>query len=280
MDNSADIHWGAVTALAVFYALIFALAAIASRRRVTDADDLMLAGRNLPLWLAASTMAATWVGGGYINGTAESAYASGLVWVQAPWGYALSLVVGGLFYAPIMRRHEFTTMLDPLQQRFGDRLGAVLYVPAFTGEVFWSAAILTALGSTFGVVLGIDVQAGHHRFGRGRDRLHDDRRTVGGGRHRCCPVGGPGGGPGRRHAAGRLASGWGSEHVDGLHRALRRRGSTRPAAGRLATARVVGRRSGAGGTRRYCWCSGESPGTCTSSASSPPATLQQRAGCR
>jgi high affinity choline transporter 7 len=95
-----------------------------------------------------------------VNGSAETAYVSGLVWVQAPWGYALSLVVGGLFYAPIMRRMQFTTMLDPLQQRFGERLGAVLYLPALTGEVFWSAAILTALGSTFGVVFGIDVQAG------------------------------------------------------------------------------------------------------------------------
>ena len=37
---------------------------------------------------------ATWVGGGYINGTAESVYTSGLVWAQAPWGYALSLVIG------------------------------------------------------------------------------------------------------------------------------------------------------------------------------------------
>lgn len=38
--------------------------------------------------------AATWVGGGYINGTAELVYNSGLVWAQAPWGYALSLTVG------------------------------------------------------------------------------------------------------------------------------------------------------------------------------------------
>ena len=37
---------------------------------------------------------ATWVGGGYINGTAESVYASGLVWAQAPWGYATSLAMG------------------------------------------------------------------------------------------------------------------------------------------------------------------------------------------
>lgn len=37
---------------------------------------------------------ATWVGGGYINGTAEAIYTSGLVKCQAPFGYALSLVFG------------------------------------------------------------------------------------------------------------------------------------------------------------------------------------------
>lgn len=41
---------------------------------------------------------ATWVGGGYINGTAEYVYLPeyGLAWAQAPFGYALSLVVGEL----------------------------------------------------------------------------------------------------------------------------------------------------------------------------------------
>jgi hypothetical protein len=40
--------------------------------------------------------AATWVGGGYINGTAEviAKPGYGLVWCQAPFGYALSLVFG------------------------------------------------------------------------------------------------------------------------------------------------------------------------------------------
>jgi hypothetical protein len=40
------------------------------------------------------SVTATWVGGGYINGTAEMIYTSGLVWCQAPFGYALSLVFG------------------------------------------------------------------------------------------------------------------------------------------------------------------------------------------
>lgn len=46
------------------------------------------------LYLIIICIAATWVGGGYINGTAEAIYTQGLVWCQAPFGYALSLVFG------------------------------------------------------------------------------------------------------------------------------------------------------------------------------------------
>lgn len=155
--SGQQIHWGGLTALIAFYALIYLVGAYASRLRSKGtAADMMLARRSLPLWIAVFTMSATWVGGGYINGSAEATYTSGLVWVQAPWGYALSLVVGGLFFARVMRRHGFTTMLDPLEARFGKRIAAVLYLPALSGEVFWTGAILTALGTTFGTVLGLD----------------------------------------------------------------------------------------------------------------------------
>lgn len=39
-------------------------------------------------------LVATWVGGGYINGTAEVVYLSGVVLAYAPFGYALSLAIG------------------------------------------------------------------------------------------------------------------------------------------------------------------------------------------
>ena len=49
-------------------------------------------------------MTATWVGGGYINGTAEIVYLAitgdsggGLVWAQAPVGFSISLLIGNLF---------------------------------------------------------------------------------------------------------------------------------------------------------------------------------------
>ena len=155
--TNAPVMWSGFIAMMFFYALIFYFGSyVAARQKAKDKGDSMLAGRSIPLFIGVFTMSATWVGGGYINGTAESAAKSGLVWVQAPWGYALSLVIGGLFFARIMRRHRFRTMLDPLTQRFGKRMAALLFLPALSGEIFWTAAILTALGTTFGTVLGLE----------------------------------------------------------------------------------------------------------------------------
>lgn len=155
--TGADVFWGGYFAMMFFYALIFFFGIYAGTKKSTEsATDVMLAGRGIPLWIAIFTMSATWVGGGYINGTAEYTTSSGLAWVQAPWGYAMSLIIGGIFFAKKMRRHRFKTMLDPLEQRFGKKMTAILFVPALTGEIFWSAAILTALGTTFATVLGVD----------------------------------------------------------------------------------------------------------------------------
>ena len=57
-------------------------------------EETMLAGRNIGMFVGIFTMTATWVGGGYINGTAEIVFNDGLVWCQAPFGYALSLMLG------------------------------------------------------------------------------------------------------------------------------------------------------------------------------------------
>ena len=118
----------------------FFLGAYAGKLREQNSiKGVMLAGRALPLGVAIFTMSATWIGGGYINGTAEYTASFGLSWVQAPWGYGLSLIIGGLIFARKMRRHGFRTMLDPLAQRFGKGMGAVLFIPALTGEIFWTS---------------------------------------------------------------------------------------------------------------------------------------------
>lgn len=157
IGTEQTLYWPGYLSMMVFYTVIFYTGLYAANLRTSDKpSEIILAGRKIPLFVAVFTMSATWVGGGYINGSAEYTMSDGLVWVQAPWGYSMSLIIGGIFFARKMRRYEFTTLIDPLRQRFGRKMGAVLSLPAVTAEIFWTAAILTALGTTFGVVLGLD----------------------------------------------------------------------------------------------------------------------------
>ncbi|MCB0554227.1 MAG: hypothetical protein KDD02_11800, partial [Phaeodactylibacter sp.] len=68
MDEA--VHWPSFFSMMGFYSLIFLTGAYAATLRQTeDTEGFLLAGRQLPLWLAVFTMSATWIGGGYINGT-------------------------------------------------------------------------------------------------------------------------------------------------------------------------------------------------------------------
>nr|CAD7197845.1 unnamed protein product [Timema douglasi] len=61
-----------------------------------------------------------------------------------------------LFIKP-MREAEYVTMLDPFQVKYGPRVGALLFLPALLGDLFWVGAILNALGSSLTVILEINI---------------------------------------------------------------------------------------------------------------------------
>ena len=146
-------------AIALIYASFLAVGWLATRRAgAGSVDGFMVAGRAMPLWLATFTMTATWVDGGYLLGTAEGAYRSGVAaGLQGGVCFGISLILGGLFFARRMRALEFHTLIDPFEARFGPRWAVVLAMPAVLAEMFWSAELLVALGSTFGVMLDIDL---------------------------------------------------------------------------------------------------------------------------
>src|SRR6266498_3585924 len=143
------------------YAAFMVVGWLASRKvREGSASDLIVAGRAMPLWIAALTMTATWVDGGYLLGTTEGAYKSSIqLGIQGGLCFGISLIVGGLCFAGVMRRFAFTTLIDPFEARFGKKWAAVLFLPALAGELFWSAELLVAIGSTFGVLLGLELVA-------------------------------------------------------------------------------------------------------------------------
>ncbi|XP_077528506.1 high-affinity choline transporter 1-like [Haemaphysalis longicornis] len=117
---------------------------------------LIVANRHMPLILGIGSMTATWVGGGYLNGTAEAVYTRGILYSHAPVGYAISLILGGAFFADKMRVSKSVTMLDPLQTAYGRLMGVLLCVPAVCGEVFWTAAVMAALGDTANAIVEVD----------------------------------------------------------------------------------------------------------------------------
>ena len=149
----------AILSVVVMYAAFTVVGWLASRRvRNGTAADLIVAGRQMPLWMAALTMTATWVDGGYLLGTAEGAYKSSIqLGIQGGLCFGISLILGGLFFARTMRAHGFTTLIDPFEARFGKQWAAVLFLPALAGELFWSAELLVALGSSFDVLLGMNL---------------------------------------------------------------------------------------------------------------------------
>lgn len=154
-----QLSWPGIGAVASLYGLFLVVGWLASRKaRDGSATDFILAGRRLPLWLAVMTMTATWVDGGYLNGTTEATYNGNLAYAFQPGlCFGISLILGGIFFAGKMRRHQFTTLIDPFALRYGKGWAAVLFLPAMLGETVWSAALLVAIGSTFHVLLGLNL---------------------------------------------------------------------------------------------------------------------------
>lgn len=61
--------------------------------------------------------------------------------------------VGGILFCPRLRRDNCITMFDPFQERYGRLMGALMCIPQFMGDLFWTAAILSALGKCFVIAL-------------------------------------------------------------------------------------------------------------------------------
>ena len=98
-------NWVGIVAVALLYALFLAVGWAASRRlKSNPAGELLVAGRTMPLWMATLTMAATWIDGGYLLGTAEGALRSLASGWQGGVCFGLSLILGGFVFARRMRR--------------------------------------------------------------------------------------------------------------------------------------------------------------------------------
>lgn len=136
-------------------------------RRVRDEQDYLLAGRSLGPWFGTFTVFATWFGAETCIGAAGEAYASGVAGIIAePFGYALGIVLMGVFFAATLWRHGLVTLADLFRQRYGvavERLAAVVMVPS---SLMWAAAQIRGFGQVLastgdiGLLVAITLAAG------------------------------------------------------------------------------------------------------------------------
>jgi SSS family transporter len=130
-------------------------------RRVETTNDYVLAGRRLPLWMAAPSIMATWFAAETLMGSSSEAYKYGLQGVIFdPFGATLCLVLSGFLIVRLARRARYVTIMDFFQHRYGTTMSVVGSVAQIIGYFGWTAAQIVAGGAILQALLGWDLSVG------------------------------------------------------------------------------------------------------------------------
>lgn len=55
---------------------------------------------------------------------------------------------GALFFVKPIRSKQYVTLMDPFQQKYGNVVAAVLFIPSILADILWAACILGILGKS------------------------------------------------------------------------------------------------------------------------------------
>ena len=156
MDNQHIILAGVAVYLAIM--LVVGIYAV---RRTTSAEDFIVAGRSLPLWLCSATVMATWIGGGTLMGASGEAYRGGVLAVIAdPYGAAVGLILVGLLVVRIIRRLKLLTIVDFIESRFGGAAAMFSALALVISNIGWAGALMVAFGFVFNTLTGLSLETG------------------------------------------------------------------------------------------------------------------------
>ncbi|MDX1909965.1 MAG: sodium:solute symporter, partial [Saprospiraceae bacterium] len=126
-------------------------------RRVKTTADFVMAGKNLPMLLAACALFATWFGSETVMGASSEFAQHGLLGViEDPFGAALCLLLAGLLVARPLYNLNILTFNDFYRIRFGktaEITSAIVMVPSYFS---WIAAQIVALAIVMEALSGLD----------------------------------------------------------------------------------------------------------------------------
>jgi solute:Na+ symporter, SSS family len=132
--------------LGVYIVVVIALG-LFYRRRIHEADDLVVAGRKLSYIFMVPSILATWICAGALMGAAGFAYLFGMQGVIFdPWAPALCMILIAVFFAYRMRQARYTTLTDFFNTRYDERMGHLYTVIQILAALAWLGGQLVALG--------------------------------------------------------------------------------------------------------------------------------------
>jgi SSS family solute:Na+ symporter len=149
--------------IALLALYVLALLAIGRRsaKKITSADDYLLAGRSVPLGLSTLSLLGTWFGSSAILGATRNTYELGLSGnILEPFACAATLAFTGLVFAGPLWRRQVATVADLFRERMGtsaEWISCWIQVPTF---FCWIGAQYLSIGALLETYLGIETWIG------------------------------------------------------------------------------------------------------------------------
>jgi SSS family solute:Na+ symporter len=137
-----------------FFASILFIGFFTGRKTAADANDYLLSGRKLSLFLFVAVNVSTWYGG--ILGVGEFTYRYGLVsWFTQGFPYYIFAFLFALFFAKKIREASLFTIPDKLTEVYGRNVGLVSAVIVFV--LVSPAPYLLMTSNLISLLFGIDI---------------------------------------------------------------------------------------------------------------------------
>ena len=160
IEIDPSLKWLLGTVIIVYIAVMYGIAWFA-QKRISSAEDFLVAGRRLPLSLAWMTILATWFGAGTLLAASDEVRKEGLrAAALDPFGAGVCLLFAGLFVAGPMWRMGLLTVPDFFRRKFGgaaELISSFILVPSYFG---WIAAQFMAVAGMLNLFFGLDPQVG------------------------------------------------------------------------------------------------------------------------
>lgn len=142
----------------LLYVLFSIAIGIYASKKVTSANDYMLAGKSLPMSLATTALFATWFGSETIMGAGAAFAGSGLQGVvEDPFGAFLALFLVGVVFAKHIYRLNIITLSDLFKNRYGEGIEIISAIMMLLSLLGWIAGQFLGLGILVHVILGFDL---------------------------------------------------------------------------------------------------------------------------